>query len=174
MRKWAAVGLTGLCLGGLVSCGDEEAAPPAQLEKQAAVTKQVKRSPKAPDAAEVIPFAGKPDKSSKEVTMGQVNMGPFAEVFNKADGKKYFISTARNPYGVWETAVAEGGRLGIPNFARPLLVVNTDSKKEARKAHAQIVHIVANRPRREWKKSYSAVGQLPGFQKILEEQNDQD
>jgi hypothetical protein len=100
--------------------------------------------------------------------------GPVARVVNAAEGGKYVVSTARNTYGVWETAVFEEDSLGLPKLGSPLLVLNSRSKRRARAVHSRVTNVVASHPRQEWEKSYSIAGELPGFQMLLEEENDDD
>jgi hypothetical protein len=90
-------------------------------------------------------------------------------ITNKHDGRKYDVSTARNPHGMWETAVFERGFLGLPKLTKPLWVANTASEEEAKATHELIEEMAANLPRGDWERSYSLEGRLRKGQRLVRE-----
>jgi hypothetical protein len=96
-------------------------------------------------------------------------MGRASTITNKHDGKKYNVSTTRNPYGVWETAVFGRGFLGFPRLTNPLWIANATSEEEANASHDSIVEIVANLPRSDWERSYTLEGRLKKGQGLVRE-----
>jgi hypothetical protein len=87
-------------------------------------------------------------------------------VKNKHSGQEYYISTAKDGQGMWETAVFEAG-VGIVNVFKPLLVENDPTEVEAEKTHLEVQKIVTNTPEAEWKETFFRVGRIGFEQKML-------
>ena len=64
--------------------------------------------------------------------------GAVSKVLNEHTTQKFVISTARNPYGVWETAVFEANEMFLPSdLTNPLLVMNAPDREEVEELHIQ-------------------------------------
>jgi hypothetical protein len=92
-------------------------------------------------------------------------------VKNLATGKRYKVSTVRNPFGVWETAVFELGFLGIPKLHDPALVLNAPTIEQARVQHRQCVDAFTHRQPAEVEREYLGVGSLGDGQLLVAEQD---
>jgi len=97
-------------------------------------------------------------------------MGLVAKVVNKIDGKRYVISTARNPYGVWETAVFEANEMFLPlDQNKPLLVVNASRDEQAKEQHARTEAAFETEEPSELVRYYELEGALPFGQLLYSE-----
>lgn len=75
--------------------------------------------------------------------------GISTKVVSIIDGKKYIISTAKNPRGGWQLAVFRN-ILGISNPFKPLRVGNSQTFEEAEKKHFETEELVVKSPREVW------------------------
>lgn len=113
----------------------------------------------------------------------------FDEVVNHQNSKEYLISTAKNPYDIWETMVVKKPPISLSAIKSetelatevfqnvikecndPLIVENAHSEKAAQEMHGIIKKIVSDRPLSEWQKSYKKVTNIDNFQQIVIEED---
>jgi hypothetical protein len=81
--------------------------------------------------------------------------GISTKIRSNLDGRKYIISTAKDPRGFWQLAVFRI-KFEIPYFwgwvdqFKPLRVQNTSTFEEAEKTHSEVEDLVANSPIEKW------------------------
>lgn len=72
------------------------------------------------------------------------------KVKSQLDRKGYFVSTAKNNVGAWETAVIERGFLGKPKLLTPVRVVNSWTFEDAYRAHVACAEAATTQSRASW------------------------
>ncbi|MGA2525303.1 MAG: hypothetical protein ABSF79_01605 [Smithellaceae bacterium] len=75
--------------------------------------------------------------------------GISTKIRSNRDGKKYIISTAKDPKGFWQLAVFRSV-FGFSNPYKSLRVTNSPTFEEAEKKHFDAEELVANSPVEEW------------------------
>ena len=99
-------------------------------------------------------------------------MGLVARIRNKIDNKRYVVSTAKNPYGVFEIAVFEANFLYFAkNLFKPILVLNSNNEGEAQILHQKISHLIETKDPQGLKQDYIKIVKLKFGQFILGELN---
>jgi len=90
----------------------------------------------------------------KEQNMNRIytnkGQGISTKLASFVDGKKYIISTAKDPRGGWQLAVFRN-ILGISNPFKPLRVNISRTFEEAERNHFETEELVANSPREMWR-----------------------
>jgi hypothetical protein len=102
--------------------------------------------------------------------------GAVSHVINKFTKCKFIISTARNPYNIWETCVFKK-KLLIPIFflplmTKPVLILNATTWEMAEKLHHKAMSDFQNEEISKLAKTYRHAGSLPGGQLIYFESDD--
>lgn len=78
-------------------------------------------------------------------------MGFTSEIVNKANGKRYLISTAEDKQsGGWQTAVFERKQFGLPHLFHPDMFLGAFDRDHARQVHSHVEEIVATLAPTEW------------------------
>jgi len=102
------------------------------------------------------------------------NTGMLARVKNIKTGEKFYISTAIDPYGVYETAVFKAPNVFIAIFkpftSMSIFVVNSTTLEAAKKKHIRTAELFEQLNPKELIRQYEKVGSI-GMQNFLEKKN---
>lgn len=96
--------------------------------------------------------------------------GAVSKVLNECTSQKFVISTARNPYGVWETAVFEANERFLPlDLMKSLLILNAPNRKQAEEQHIQAAIAFRTKEPSELIRQYELEDVLPLGQLVYSE-----
>lgn len=99
-------------------------------------------------------------------------LGAVSRVLNEQTNKKFVISTARNPYRVWETAVFEANEMFLlVDLNKPLLVLNAGNRDQAEEQHIQAAIAFRTKEPSEVIRQYKLEGVLPLGQQVYSEED---
>jgi len=96
--------------------------------------------------------------------------GAVSKVLNEHTTQKFVISTARNPYGVWETAIFGANEMFFPfDLTNPLLVMNAPNREETEEQHIQAAIAFQTKEPSELIRQYELEDALPLGQLLYSE-----